>query len=108
VTCGHLNLIKLSCIEQIYACAARSSTARWLELPAVVGVQKYLDYGERVTTVRYPGVGFSAKEVTLIASTAVMHVCARVENWIASTPAINRAIRDRLNELEAFGPRSTW
>jgi hypothetical protein len=50
VTCGHLNLVKLSCIEQVYACAARSSTARWLELPAVVGVQKYLDYGEGVTT----------------------------------------------------------
>ena len=76
--------------------------------PSLSAVQKYLDYGERGTTVNYPGKVIAAKHVILIAATAFMHVCAGVEKWLGSNPSINRAIHLRLTEHEAFGPRSEW
>lgn len=76
--------------------------------PSMSAIQKYLDYGEHGTTVHYPGNGHSAKDVILIAATALMHVCAGVEKWLGTTLSVNRAIHERLNEHEAFGPRSEW
>ena len=76
--------------------------------PSLSAVRKYLDYGERGTTVLYPGKGNSAKDVILIASTALLHVCAGVEKWLGTTTAVNQAIHARLTEQEAFGPRSEW
>lgn len=73
--------------------------------PSLSAVQKYLDYGERGTTVNYPGKSESAKDVILIAATALTHLCVGVEKWIGTTPSINRAIHSRLTEHEAFGPR---
>lgn len=58
--------------------------------------------------LNYPGKGHSAKDVVLIAATALMHVCAGVEKWLGTTSSINRAIHARLTEFEAFGPRSEW
>lgn len=71
-------------------------------------VQKYLAYGEHETTVRYPGVGRTAKAVILIAGSALVLTCAGIERWLGTTPEINRAIYDRLQEHESFGPVSTW
>ena len=76
--------------------------------PSLSAVRKYLDYGDRGTTVLYPGKGRSAKDVILIASTALLHVCAGVEKWLGTNTAVNRAIHARLTEHEAFGPRSEW
>jgi hypothetical protein len=76
--------------------------------PSISAVQKYLDYGESGTTVHYPGKGHSAKDVVLIAATALLHVCAGVEKWLGTTPSVNQAIHARLIEHEAFGPRSEW
>ena len=76
--------------------------------PSMSAIQKYLEYGSHETSVRYPGHGFSTKEVIPIAATALMHVCAGIEKWLGSTPAINRAIHARLTEHEAFGARSEW
>ena len=75
--------------------------------PSLTAVQKYLDYGERDTTVRYPASGLSAKEVILNASVALLHVCASLERWLGTTPEVNRAIRGALDEHVAFGPRSS-
>jgi len=74
--------------------------------PSLSAVQKYLDYGESGTTVHYPGKGHSSKDVAVIAATALMHLCARIEKWLGTTPSINQSIHARLTELEAFGPRS--
>lgn len=76
--------------------------------PSLSAVQKYLDYGEHGTTVHYPGEGYSAKGVILIAATALMHVCAGVEKWLGTTPSVNQAIHARLTEHEAFGPMAEW
>ena len=75
--------------------------------PSVSAVQKYLEYGELGTTVRYPGIGLSAKDVILIAASALLSVCARLEKWLGTTPALNRAIREVLLEHEALGPIQT-
>lgn len=74
--------------------------------PSLSAVQKYLDYGESGTTVHYPGKGHSSKDVTVIAATALMHLCARIEKWLGTTSSVNQAINARLTELEAFGPRA--
>lgn len=76
--------------------------------PSMSAIRKYLDYEERETTVRYPGEGRSAKGVILVAATALMHLLACTEKWLGTTPAINRAIHDRLNEHDALGPKSRW
>lgn len=71
-------------------------------------VRKYLEYGEYETRVQYPGQGLQATWVILVAATIMMRACAGVERWLGTTPAINRAIHDRLNDLEAFGSPSAW
>lgn len=76
--------------------------------PSLSAVRKYLDYGEGGTTVRYPGKGNSAKDVILIASSALLHLCAGVERWLGTTTAVNQAIHARLTDQEEFGPRSEW
>lgn len=72
-------------------------------------IQKYLDYGEHETTIRYPGGGRPNKRVVLVAASAFMFACSAVERWLGNTtPAINRAIHDRLNEYDSFGTVSAW
>ncbi len=72
-------------------------------------VQKYLDYDQRETTIRYPGKGRSDTGVILVAASAFMFACSGIERWLGNTTsAINRAIHDRLNEYESFGSMSEW
>lgn len=71
-------------------------------------VRKYLKYGEHETKIQYPAQGQTATWVIPIAANVLMHACAGVERWLGTTPAINRAIQDRLIENEAFGPPSVW
>ena len=71
-------------------------------------VRKYIEYGEHETRVQYPGQGLPATWVILVAATIMVRACASVERWLGTTPAINRAIHDRLNDLEAFGLPSAW
>jgi hypothetical protein len=71
-------------------------------------VQKYLAYGKHETTIRYPGVGRTNKAVILVAASALLASCGGIERWLGTTPEINRAIHDRLEEHESFGPMSTW
>jgi hypothetical protein len=76
--------------------------------PSLSAVQKYLEYGELGTSVRYPGVGFSEKEIVLIATSALLRLYACLEKWLGTTPVLNLAIRDALLEHEAFGPKESW
>jgi hypothetical protein len=72
-------------------------------------IQKYLDYGEHETTIRYPGEARPDAAVVLVAASAFMFACSAVERWLGNTtPAINRAIHDRLSEYDSFGPKSAW
>ncbi len=71
--------------------------------PSMSSVAKYLDYGEDSTSIRYPGIGRQQRSTLLITSTIFMHTCAAVEHWLGTTPEINQAISERLNELKSFG-----
>jgi hypothetical protein len=78
--------------------------------PSLSSVEKYLDYGDpRSTSVRYPGNGHPPQWTVLIGASIFLHTCAGVERWLGTTTReINQAIKNRLEELEAFGPMSEW
>lgn len=71
--------------------------------PSMSSVAKYLDYGEDLTSVRYPGVGHQQRTTLLIACGTFLHTCAAIEHWLGTTPDVNQAIHARLLELESFG-----
>jgi hypothetical protein len=71
--------------------------------PSMSSISKYLEYGEHLTRVRYPGIGYQKRTTLLIACGVLLHTCAAVENWLGTTPDVNRAIQARLLEHESFG-----
>ena len=72
-------------------------------------IRKYLDYGEHETTIRYSREKRPDKGVVLVTASAFMLTCSAIERWLGNTtPAINRAIHERLIVYDSFGPKSAW
>lgn len=70
--------------------------------PSISSIEKYLEFGDDRTFIRFPGKERQQRSTILIASTIFMHTCASIEHWMGTTPDINRAIHTRLQEIDSL------